>query len=106
MKSTEYDPNGNVTKETDRARDRSTSFTYDKDDKLKTETETGGITTEYTYDKNGNTTQRKHTAGGITLTQGFVYNAMDELTRVTENGQSVSGLPMDEADRNASRKNR
>lgn len=102
--SFEYDPNGNVTKETDHARDRSTSFTYDKDDKLKTETETGGITTEYTYDKNGNTTQRKHTAGGTTLTQGFVYNALDELTRVTENGKNRAWFTYDEADRTASRK--
>jgi RHS repeat-associated protein len=98
-----YDPNGNVTKETDEESGGTATFTYNADNKVKSVQETGN-TTQYTYDKNANVTQRKHTVGDTTLTQGYAYNSVDQLRNILFNGVNHAWFTYTETDQVASRK--
>ncbi|RAL21478.1 RHS repeat domain-containing protein [Thermoflavimicrobium daqui] len=101
----EYDPNGNVTKETDVESNQVTTFTYDQDNKLKTVNEGNGHSTEYTYDKNGNVTDRKHIAGSTVIQSLFTYNSLNQLMQIKENGADRAWFTYEENDKVASRKN-
>jgi RHS repeat-associated protein len=98
-----YDPNGNLTKETDNENGNSTTFIYDADNKTKTVQETGNQT-QYTYDKNGNVTERKYTVGSTTLTQGYAYSSLDQLSKLLFNGVNHAWFTYTEGDQVASRK--
>ncbi|UWE05062.1 DNRLRE domain-containing protein [Laceyella sacchari] len=99
----EYDPNGNIIKETDKAKGEATTFTYDANNKLKSVVDTGNKM-EYTYDENGNVTERKYTVGTAISTHGFTYNALDQLSKVVENGVNMGQFTYHETDQIASRK--
>ncbi|SEN81065.1 RHS repeat-associated core domain-containing protein, partial [Lihuaxuella thermophila] len=79
-------------------------YTYDADNKLKTVAEPNSNQTDYTYDKNGNVTQRKYTAGTAVTTHDFAYNSLNQLIRIKENGQVVGQFTYNETDQEAGRK--
>jgi len=80
-----FDNRGNRTNMTvTGAENYTVTYTYDLNNRLLTETRTGSnpSTATLTYDRNGN--QLTRTAGGQTETR--VYNAFNQLTRVTSPG--------------------
>jgi RHS repeat-associated protein len=104
--SFEYDPNGNLTKETDQVQNESIEYTYDADNKLKSVIQPKDNKTEYKYDKNGNVIEQKYTVGSKVVTHEMEYNELDQLTQINENGTRRADYTYDENDRIASRKNK
>ncbi|WP_046494589.1 RHS repeat-associated core domain-containing protein [Streptomyces odonnellii] len=83
-----YDDNGNrtETRTANTGHDKTTTYTYDLDDRAKTET-TGGATTTFAYDANGSLASQTSPAG----TRDFTYRLDGNLADVTlEDGRSVS----------------
>ncbi|SHF14153.1 RHS repeat-associated core domain-containing protein [Seinonella peptonophila] len=101
----EYDPNGNLTKETDLDNNQITSYTYDADNKIKTVNEGNNNTAEYQYDQNGNVIQRKHVAGSANIINGFTFDNINQLIKITENNLVRARFTYDETERLASRRN-
>ena len=76
--SYKYDFNGNMTEKIDRK--GTTSYNYDKLNRLEKVTETGNKITSYTYDKAGN--RLTQTANGKTTT--YTYDNRNRLTATTD----------------------
>ena len=110
----EYDTAGNLAKVTD-ADNKATTYTYDTLDRLKTKKLPNGTETQYTYDSmgqvteraektgntvrenytytydsNGNRTRQVREAAGLSETTSYVYDALNELTEVTDKNSTRS----------------
>ena len=69
-----YTYNGdNLTSETDQS-GKTTSYTYDEDDRISTKTDANGGVTTYTYDNDGNVASMNFSCGTIDTTVNYGYN--------------------------------
>lgn len=69
-----YTYNGdNLTSETDQS-GKTTSYTYDEDDRISTKTDANGGVTTYTYDNDGNVASMNFSGGTIDTTVNYGYN--------------------------------
>lgn len=92
----DYDADGNVIAVTNAQTGETTTFAYDRNNRLIQETEAQGQVVRYGYDPNSNLTQLSVTANGTTTSMGFEYNALDQLVRLTGNGQGRARFVYDE----------
>lgn len=85
----EYDQNGNTNLIRNGETNSTTSFTYDKADKLKT-IMSGPQKIEYGYSPTETLTDIKGISNSATFTQRFAFDAVDQLKNIYRNG-SVQG---------------
>jgi len=84
-----YDANGNMTSKLDGK--GTTSYTYDKMNRLLTVTEPSGKKTTYTYDTAGNRSTETSVSGATTITKTYTYNTLGWLTSTSEvNGTTTT----------------
>ena len=93
-----YDNNGNITQKADGR--GTTSYTYDKLDRLLTVTEPGSKTTAYTYNTAGNRATETVVAGSVTTTTTYTYNAKGWLTSVSAVSGSTTTVTTNTYDNN------
>ncbi|WP_371261893.1 RHS repeat domain-containing protein [Bacillus sp. 491mf] len=74
-----YDAYGNKTSETDEKENKK-AFAYNEDNQLTKTTMANGTSVSYSYDDNGNTTEKFVTAGGKTQKNIFEYDVDNKLT--------------------------
>lgn len=79
--TTLYDPVLDVPLEVVAADNGVTTYTYDSNRNLLSETDPSGNTTSHTYDGNGNRTSTTDALGGIT---SYTYNGFGQVTSVTD----------------------
>ncbi|WP_163655848.1 DNRLRE domain-containing protein [Listeria sp. PSOL-1] len=78
-----YDTYGNKKTETDELGHQKT-FAYDADNALTKTTLANGTSVAYTYDDNGNTTEKQITAAGIIQKNGYTYDVDNKVTAFTD----------------------
>ncbi|MFC9598740.1 DNRLRE domain-containing protein [Peribacillus butanolivorans] len=81
-----YDAKGNRISE--KTKDGTSQYTYDKSGQLTKEVRPNGDVIEYTYDAVGNRLTKKVTKGSTVTTNTYTYDAANQLS--TNNGPSVS----------------
>jgi len=90
-----YDSNGNITSVTDDA-GKTTSYQYDKNNRVTKVTEGTGNIVNYNYDDNSNVTLLGVTAGTVSYTNSFSYNALDQMIAQFRNGANLAEFAYDE----------
>jgi len=91
-----YDTNGNVTSVTHTPTGKTTSYSYDKNNNVKTLTEGSSNRIDYVYDKNNTLTKLTLTAGATSVSTEYVYNPLQQVTSVLRQGVSQAKFVYDE----------
>lgn len=90
-----YDANGNITQAAP-ASGQTVNYTYDDNNRLTATAKGTANKLEYGYDSNNNLTALTITAGATTVTKGNEYDALNQLVRLTRNGNGQARFVYDE----------
>jgi RHS repeat-associated protein len=92
----EYDANGNVTSVTHTPTGKTTSYTYDKNNRVTKIQEGSSNSINYGYDNNDNLSSLTVIAGTTTVSTGYTYNPLQQVTALTRQGASQAKFVYDE----------
>ena len=91
-----YDATGNPTTITETATGKTTTFIYDKNNRVMKEQEGSNNSLDFVYDDNSNLTSLTITAGTASSIHGYTYNPLDQIVELTRNSSSIEKLVYDE----------
>ncbi|TDL76108.1 DNRLRE domain-containing protein [Peribacillus frigoritolerans] len=92
-----YDANGNETSVTNTPTGKTTTYTYDKNNRLTKEEEGTSNSISYGYDANSNLNSLTVTTGATSITNEYSYNSLDQVTALTRNGVNQAKFIYDES---------
>ena len=90
-----YDANGNIAWYADNT-GKTTSFQYDKNNRVTQQAIGATNKIDYAYDNNSNPTSLTVTSGATTISNGYIYNSLNQMTGITRNGVNQSKFIYDE----------
>jgi RHS repeat-associated protein len=91
-----YDANGNETSVTHIPTGKTTTYTYDKNNRLTKEEEGASNSINYGYDANSNLNSLTVTASATSIMNEYSFNSLNQVTALTRNGVNQAKFIYDE----------